>query len=414
MECTLLSFLLFLHGKCPNVKSPNWSPQNNVAKTLEIDPTQYNKVLKRNTEISDAICNAIASNAEEIIGECLLCGPKNVQAQRAVSFCKNFLLVFSLPEEIKSELNKIAKMPTDSSEEEDRLKGVCIKYFSKLFKRLAVGEPFPENPPPSEPGSVPKDCVNGMLENIKNFGSGIYLELSERDEEIEISVDKGSVKRRIYTKEIFVNPKHEKFSYVLQRATTEYTADQEEYFRRMYEDLQITLNDKDILEYAKEFSEKSLSYAEQFAAYDVADLRSAFSFGKRKEPGVILTKTVTKLEIPIDPELDEVVIEIGYTSNEPLETDRSAYSFRVRYPCKRIWHTYKISPEKQWQLVILPFEPFYAVGAKNSPSKVSQNSSIATVEMNYWTLPGTGYVRRYFYHKVSRADSYAPGFFDNP
>jgi hypothetical protein len=410
MKLTLPEFLRFLHGLDGTDGSKTvWVTQKEAAYCINRSPDNYNKLLHKKRGCSPAVSDDIFREAENIIRCCLT--PKGAEAEKALSFCRAMRTFFTLPPEAQRDIDIVCGLGIGTPEERKAVAERFTGTLTGILRRLCAGgyADGPKRTPAH--GSIPEECKKAFLAKADAFATGIYLELHEKTENIVISVEENTCTRHIVTRAKFVNPAHEAFSYRLRQNTVPRGLTGAEHIRKRYGGLKIRIDGRDLSDFVRDLTERyPLMEAPIVSVFKnrkdkTPDIYSAFSY----DPGTVVPGEVSNtvemlLEIPTDPNARSVTVETEYTSTDILDFDSTAYIFRLGYPCRHLLHRYTIEPKGQWGLNVSEFTPFYRRLGDAGIGKfatVYDGLSTAVIDINDWSLPGTGYVRRCIFHKAT-------------
>jgi hypothetical protein len=405
MEFTLLNFFKLITGKDGTLGRYVTQVQL-VSAITGIDPSYMSNILSDKSQISDDRRANIRATSQIELLDCITAQKHENDLH---NLCNAVNAMSNIPDDIKQNLTKLIEL--DNRITKDKFDNV----FSEIIDYLTAPTLHEE-----KHNSINDECKQAIIDRMNDFKSSVYLSLSYRLEKISIDIKKDTCARAIYTKEIFENPNKEKVFYSLRRVTEKagYKNDDIGYLKKKYEGIIIKINDKDFLDYIREYVHKYPETESKYKSFinNEVSIYDLFQIGQRNvKVGVAFTDLITELEVPLDYEMTEIKLEIWYTSNDSLEFDRSGYTFRLRFPCNHIDHNYRIFPENKWELSILDHQPFYIPADKLSIPKsdtLEEDKSHARYFSTHWLLPGVGYSRRYFFHKPSTVDSYRLEFLE--
>lgn len=250
---------------------------------------------------------------------------------------------------------------------------------------------------------LPPECEKSILSEIQKYVlSSIYIEEHLRDEVVTIDINDNTYISQIYQSVTFINPNKEEFNYAYKRyVEKENDEDSQELLHRKFRDLKIRINGVDILEYLKEYRKNQPENGNHnITPNDIYSLFVVTDSIENKRHGGL--ETNISITIPIAKDIQKCKVEIEHTAINRLNLFDVSFTFRTEYPCRQLKHNISVEPTNKWKLVVIPIEMLYTPHGPKQRSVFTSlvNQGSASVIMDYWTLPGTGYYRSIEYRGI--------------
>lgn len=403
--------------------------QKQIADSLDLDSGMLNKYIKGKGPIKGKIRKQLEDNSAELI-KVILKEAEQRESREAVikNLCFEIAQKYSLLPITFNGLMSVYNLNYEKNEELE-------KCFEENFKRLLNDLSTSKDSSGQNQAkyNIPEECVITIQKLMESFKSGVYLLKSERNEEMEMFIERGIYTRHIKETRVYCNPKKEEFPLTIRRnferkelLNNSHQGDLEllnapEAAAKKFRNLKILINNTPLTDYVCSYIHKFPSKAKKYKSIEnfinngTNDIYWLFERGDntKNNPGKAKMAIYLKLQIPMDYSQEELEVIIDYTSDHTLVVPGDGYIYRTPYPCKRLYHTFSIKPEEQWTLEIFPFEAFYNIGElsiQGKGSRTEREGATATIDMNHWILPGMGYMRRYYYCRNSFVDAYRPEF----
>lgn len=246
-------------------------------------------------------------------------------------------------------------------------------------------------------GVVTKPYMNAMIRTILSYEKQLYLDYDYKKVDIQIDESTGLIRRDIEVVKKIVNPGN--IETVFETIMIFHSQKSvEELLKIKYEDFNLYVNGLDFIDYLKTYkTKKGDELLQLLVENSEKGYTPLFKINRTNTIADTIHTRTSNIIIPIPEDLSDIEVKYTMTSWSNPAIESIGYTYRLLYPCNKLFHEWRIVDSSNWILMNFLFPSTIASNPdakKTNLNHYGPDRSNCTISIGQWQPPGSGYMMR--------------------